>query len=340
MTVTVRYIGTLNPYFEVAVTGKPTKWTPGRTGDVGDADAALLIATGSFEVYADRPLPFAFNQAGGIAGVRLPSGGIASVGVASTTVAALAAGAMAGTLTPGLSIDENGVSYVITSATTYYPLAASTHLGTMTFATALAYPSLVTGMTFNASDVGNQSPLYRYDGSKFRPAGGRQLAFTLGTDAGQTTGPGNGTEVVLAGCSCAFPIGSLDFTGAAIFWQFGITKEAANAESPNVNLRIGATNDAAGTVLAGPFAMTAATARNAGGQRKAVRQSATTLRLTGRGQVNDYDGYDGSNNTVRPPATACANTGSSINYLNLCAQATTPFAEYIVVSQYDIYVMG
>ena len=80
MTVTVRYIGTSNPHFETTVTGKPGKWTPGDIGDVSDADAALLLATAEFEVYADRVLPFAFNAAGGIAGVRLPDGSIANVG--------------------------------------------------------------------------------------------------------------------------------------------------------------------------------------------------------------------------------------------------------------------
>jgi hypothetical protein len=74
MTTTVKYIGTLNPYFELAVTGKPTKWTPGRTADVSDGDALLLIATGLFEVYADRVLPFVFGANGQISGVRMPDG--------------------------------------------------------------------------------------------------------------------------------------------------------------------------------------------------------------------------------------------------------------------------
>lgn len=103
MTVTVRYIGTTNPYFETAVTGKPGKWTPGDTGDVSDTDAALLIGSGLFEVFSDRLLPFAFDASGAIAGVRLPSGAVFPVagggaGVSSAQFAVLAA---ASGLTPG-----------------------------------------------------------------------------------------------------------------------------------------------------------------------------------------------------------------------------------------------
>lgn len=86
MTVTVRYIGTTDPYFETVVTGKPGKWNRGDTGEVPDADAALLVATGLFEVFADRVLPFAFNAAGGIAGARLPSGAVAALGVTGIPV--------------------------------------------------------------------------------------------------------------------------------------------------------------------------------------------------------------------------------------------------------------
>ena len=97
MTVSVRYIGTLNPYFEIAVTGKPTKWAPGRTADVSDADAALLIATNLFEVYSDRVLPFVFDVSGAVVGVRLPSGVISPVsgsgsGVILSTAALTASG--------------------------------------------------------------------------------------------------------------------------------------------------------------------------------------------------------------------------------------------------------
>lgn len=86
MTVTIKYTGTVDPYFETAVTGKPGKWTRGDTGEVPDADAAALIATGLFEVFADRVLPFAFDAAGGIAGARLPSGEIVPLGTTGIPV--------------------------------------------------------------------------------------------------------------------------------------------------------------------------------------------------------------------------------------------------------------
>ena len=50
MPTSVKYIGTINPYFEVGVTGKQGVWRPGRSADVPDADAPLLIATGLFEL--------------------------------------------------------------------------------------------------------------------------------------------------------------------------------------------------------------------------------------------------------------------------------------------------
>lgn len=83
MTTTVKYTGTLDPYFELAVTGKSTKWTPGRTADVSDVDAALLLATGLFEVYADQMLPFVFNASGAIVGVRKTDGSILAIGSGS-----------------------------------------------------------------------------------------------------------------------------------------------------------------------------------------------------------------------------------------------------------------
>lgn len=78
MTVIVKYVGTVNPYFEVGITGRPTKWTPGRTGEVSDADAALLLASGLFEVYADEVLPFVFDLDGNVIGVRRRDGSVYS----------------------------------------------------------------------------------------------------------------------------------------------------------------------------------------------------------------------------------------------------------------------
>ncbi len=127
MPTTLRYIGTQNPYFETAVTGKPTKWTPGDTSDVVDGDVTALVATGFFEVYADRVLPFAFNAAGNVAGVRMPNGAIQEIASesaddirtfdingAGTYILTLGAGSLlsilltsAATASPGLTAYDN-----------------------------------------------------------------------------------------------------------------------------------------------------------------------------------------------------------------------------------------
>lgn len=65
MTVTVRYIGTTNPYFETALTGAPTKWTPGLSGDVSNADGAVLVASALFEQVVDESASGSFTQQDG-----------------------------------------------------------------------------------------------------------------------------------------------------------------------------------------------------------------------------------------------------------------------------------
>lgn len=79
MPITLRYIGTQNPWFESAVTGRPGKWTPGDTGDVADADVALLLATALFEVAGETALPFAFDVSGAIIGARRADGSVAAL---------------------------------------------------------------------------------------------------------------------------------------------------------------------------------------------------------------------------------------------------------------------
>ena len=50
MPIKLRYIGTNSNYFEAAVTGKQSKWDTGDMDERPDADAALLMATGLFQV--------------------------------------------------------------------------------------------------------------------------------------------------------------------------------------------------------------------------------------------------------------------------------------------------
>lgn len=80
MSVTVRYIGAIDPFFETAITGAPTKWNRGDSNEVSDSHAALLISSGLFEVYADRFLPFVFDSAGAIVGARKPDGSVLPIG--------------------------------------------------------------------------------------------------------------------------------------------------------------------------------------------------------------------------------------------------------------------
>jgi hypothetical protein len=49
MTTSIKYIGILDPYFEIGVTGKQGVWHRGQISDVPDADAALLVSTGLFQ---------------------------------------------------------------------------------------------------------------------------------------------------------------------------------------------------------------------------------------------------------------------------------------------------
>ncbi len=48
MPRSVQYIGTQRPFFEIAITGKPSSWYPGQISSVPDADADLLVASGQF----------------------------------------------------------------------------------------------------------------------------------------------------------------------------------------------------------------------------------------------------------------------------------------------------
>ena len=126
MTVTVRYTGTTNPYFELGVTGKPGKWTPGRSGDVSDADAALLLATGVFEVYADKVLPFVFSSSGAIVGARKSDGTVASIGSVSGVIQNTLPLTASGLIKTG---PAKAYSLLITSGSGYVTLRDGTTIG-------------------------------------------------------------------------------------------------------------------------------------------------------------------------------------------------------------------
>lgn len=56
MSKTIKYIGTMRPYRELAVTGKQSTWVPGQMETRADAEANLLLATGVFAVDPTEPL--------------------------------------------------------------------------------------------------------------------------------------------------------------------------------------------------------------------------------------------------------------------------------------------
>lgn len=151
MSVPIQYVGSTDPYFETAVTGKPTKWTRGRVADVDEADALLLIQTGLFGA--------------------APGGSSLDTRYTSALIAALADAAG---LTPRTwyAASDTGVAYWCSYASTAQPLSTVVHLGTITTATMLAYSSPTEGMTCDVSDaVSGAVVRARYNGSAWRAVG-------------------------------------------------------------------------------------------------------------------------------------------------------------------------
>lgn len=65
-TVFVKYVGTVSPWFESAVTGRQAQWTPGKSDYVSQAIAEQLAATGLFEVGELQPVMARTTLTGGI----------------------------------------------------------------------------------------------------------------------------------------------------------------------------------------------------------------------------------------------------------------------------------
>lgn len=197
----------------------------------------------------------------------------------------------------------------------------------------------VEGMTCAVSNLGNTVSYWRYSAAAaaWLPLFSRQLVHRLTADAGQTTGPGDGTEVVLAGCQLVLPSDALP-PGASISWQIGAHKLAANAEAPIVNLRMGSAGTVADSILAGSF--TFSSVRGLGLTGAARRKSATTIQLAGAGPTTQRDRFAEFPNAAFPAAITIGDMDTTTNYLSLCAQATTPFGEYIVVDYFNVWIEG
>lgn len=75
MAKTIKYVGTIRPYRELAVTGKPAQWMPGQIESRADAEATSLLGTGSFVMVPTNPVIVVGSDAP-VDGDGLPDGTI------------------------------------------------------------------------------------------------------------------------------------------------------------------------------------------------------------------------------------------------------------------------
>lgn len=212
-------------------------------------------------------------------------------------------------------------------------IGSETHLGTITAATMLATPSPLTGWTCRVSDLGNTSPWFEYDGSAWVPLGRRQLAFRLIADTASislTT-----SAQAFAGCSCLFPAGVLDFTGAGIRVLAGIEKSAAT-DTATYSLRFGANNSSADTVLADP----STTDRGAVLDPGYRRTSATAFDVIGKGATASFNRLSGGTTNSARASDITVSTLAGATYLGLYASAAGTPTETAVAYVFDVYVTG
>lgn len=118
MPKTLRYIGAEERWFETTVTGSPQMWLRNQSQQVSDADAALLLATGSFEVYGREPVFESNNllvdrngqtlDVGGISAARILALGDSFFRAGDTTECPSATSAITGTIT-GISVQGHEI---------------------------------------------------------------------------------------------------------------------------------------------------------------------------------------------------------------------------------------
>lgn len=231
----------------------------------------------------------------------------------------------------GVSVADSGGKTVIT-----IPggggAGVATHLGTISAATMLATPSPETGWTCRVSDVGNMAPWFVYDGTNWRPLGGKQLAFLLAADTAQITT--YGSLQAFAGCSCLFPAAVLNFTGASVEWQWSVDK-AASAAACSYNIHFGSLNTSSDAAI---VAMAPAADRRGndfeGGFR---RESATSIHLLGRGANTQVDSRFAGNSGSGRVAAATVDTLANATYLGFYANSTS---EAVSTNRLQIYIVG
>ncbi|MBP7610883.1 MAG: hypothetical protein KA760_15410, partial [Steroidobacteraceae bacterium] len=201
----------------------------------------------------------------------------------------------------------------------------------------------VEGMTCSLSGVGNRVPYARYDATAgvWRPLGGRQLIFRLAADAGQTTGPGNTTPVLLAGCQCAVPSDVIGADGMGLSYKAtGEKLDGSAGESPSMTLLWGPLGTTSDPILAGPFPFTTATSRQIPVDGAFVRRSATTVQLIGTGSISKEQRWTTLPNSAVPVPIASGNLGTTDNYLSFIATGTGSGTQYVVIHSFDVYWEG
>lgn len=209
--------------------------------------------------------------------------------------------------------------------------------GLKTLAAMLALTA-VEGMTCSVSDLGNMISFWRYNGTYWVPFGGRQQIFSLLADTYEATA--DGTARIVTGCNVALPPDVLAYDGAGIEARYAAEKLAASAESPTLTLRCGTAQTTSDATLQTSTA-TAGSTLTLGLHPSMARTSATGLRMKGAGNnaASTYR-YGNNPNQARPAAVTVGDWGSVANYLTLWSQRTTPFAEYLVVNTFDVWLTG
>ncbi len=198
----------------------------------------------------------------------------------------------------------------------------------------------VEGMTCSVSDMGNIISYWRYSAAGlWLPFTGWNLVHSLKDgDAGQTAPPGGTTETLLAGCQLALPLKALAKTGAKLWIVASVQKEAGNTESPVLRVRMGSAGTTADALLAGDYALTAGSARGQSLTIGLTRVTGTTVRLTGSGAITQSTRYTTNFNVARPTAITVGDMDSVTNYLSLFAVGAPGTAEWVVVTEFDVFV--
>ena len=143
MPTQLRYIGTTNPLFETAITGKPSMWRPGRTSDVPDADVPALLASGLFEGVDLRDRDTSVPISAAL--VSTPTADMLSIASRDVTYIG----------PDGTRYRSNATESAVGTALVVLGVGGSSHLGTAANESAMvALTTAVAGSTCTRTDTG------------------------------------------------------------------------------------------------------------------------------------------------------------------------------------------